>query len=548
MNLIESDRQAIHPLSDLLINQIAAGEVIDGPAAVVKELIENSLDSGCSAIAVSLAAGGLDEIVVSDDGQGILSKYLLAAIKRHSTSKILTVEQLLQVSSLGFRGEALASICSVADVYLCSWHAEEMHAWSLSVKAGCKPIGPQPAQGNLGTRVSVSGLFYNIPARKRFLKQARSEYLKIKFLVRQFAFAFPSVSFSLKDPSFKGLDFMAASILERHSRWDRLFGKRFQDGARTVNIERSGVKMLGWIGGPELAVSNTDNQFLSINSRIVNDKSISHAIRMSFADAIPSGRFPAYGLALWVPFESIDVNVHPRKLEVRIKNIRELHDVIYAELNRTLFRRPDDRPSYSANKYVHYSEVVTKEQPWVSRPVAYNEYGRPTFVIGNQFFILLSQGEARAIDLKLAWKTLLQLRLNSTETINSKPLLIPQRLEALEKSALLVAKSEIEKFGFHFSDLGLAGEVLREVPIVCPSFSPEIFLSTLCTLSLSEHALIESISSAVSNAIYYGTFDKPNIKLFQELIISAASLSYDWTCFVFDLDATALTKAYESGM
>ena len=548
MRLIEPFRQAINPLSDLLINQIAAGEVIDGPSAVVKELVENSLDSGCSSIVISLTTGGLDEIIVSDDGQGILSKYLLAAIKRHSTSKILTVEHLQHVSSLGFRGEALASICSVADVHICSWHAEEMHAWSLAVKAGGKPIGPQPAEGNLGTRISVSSLFYNIPARKRFLKQARSEYLKIKFLVRQFAFAFPSVSFSLKDPSFKGLDFMAAKIPERHNRWDRLFGKRFQDEALTIKSERSQVKIVGWIGGAGLALSNTDNQFLSINNRIVNDKSISHAVRMSFVNTIPSGRFPAYGLALSVPFDSIDVNVHPRKLEVRIKNIRELHDVIYAEVNGVLFGHSDHLSEGLANTSVSYPAVVRENQPSVSKPIAYNDYGRPTFVVGNQFFILIGDDGARAIDLNLAWKTLLQRRLSSPNNINSKPLLLPQRLEASEAMILLNAKSGMEKIGFHFSDLGIAGEVLRGIPVVCPSFSAEIFLSTLCTLPLREDELIESISSAITAAIDYGTFDKPNLGTFEELVSSASSLSYDWTRWIFDLDATALTRADKSGL
>ncbi len=548
MSLIEPFRQAINPLSDLLINQIAAGEVIDGPSAVVKELVENSLDAGCTAIVISLTTGGLDEIVVSDDGRGILSKYLLAAIKRHSTSKILTVEHLQHVSSLGFRGEALASICSVADVVICSWHAEEMHAWSLAVKAGGKPIGPQPAEGNWGTRISVSSLFYNIPARKRFLKQARSEYLKIKSLVRQFAFAFPSVSFSLKDPSFKGLDFMAAKIPERHNRWDRLFGKRFQDDALIIESERSQVKIVGWIGGAELALSNTDNQFLSINNRIVNDKSISHAIRMSFVNTIPPGRFPAYGLALSVPFDSIDVNVHPRKLEVRIKNIRELHDIIYSEVNGALFGHSDGLSEDLANMTISYPAVVRESQPSIRKPIAYNDSGRPTFVVGNQFFILIGEEAVRAIDLKLAWKTVLQRRLGSPNNINSKPLLLPQRLETSEARTLLTVKSGMEKIGFHFSDLGIAGEVLRRVPVVCPSFSAEKFLSTLCTLPLREDELIESISSAISAAIDYGTFDKPNLAIFEELVLSASSLSYDWTGWMFDLDATALKRADKSGL
>jgi DNA mismatch repair protein MutL len=548
MSLIDPFRQAINPLPDLLINQIAAGEVIDGPSAVVKELVENSLDAGCSAIMISLTTGGLDEIVVSDDGQGILPRYLLPAIKRHSTSKILTVEHLQHVSSLGFRGEALASICSVADVHICSWHSEEMHAWSLAVKAGSKPIGPQPAEGNLGTRISVSSLFYNIPARKRFLKQARSEYLKIKFLVRQFAFAFPSVSFSLKDPSFKGLDFMAAKFPERHNRWDRLFGKRFQDEALTIKSERSQVKIMGWVGGAGLALSNTDNQFLSINNRIINDKSISHAIRMSFVNTIPPGRFPAYGLALSVPFNSIDVNVHPRKLEVRIKNIRELHDVVYAEVNGVLFGHSDDLSEGLPNMSVSYPAVMNETQPSISKPIAYNDYGRPTFVVGNQFFILISDDGVRAIDLKLAWKTLLQLRLASPNNVNSKPLLLPQRLETSEARILLTAKSGMEKIGFHFSDLGIAGEVLRRIPVVCPSFSAEKFLSTLCMLPLRDHELIESISSAITVAIDYGTFDKPNLGTFEELVLSASSLSLDWTDWMFDLDATALTRVGKNGL
>ena len=329
------------------------------------------------------------------------------------------------------------------------------------------------------------------------------------------------------------------------SRWDRLFGKRFQDAAQLINVDRSPFKMLGWIGGSELATSNTENQFLSINDRIVHDKSISHAIRMSFGGTIPSGRFPAYGLALWIPLELIDVNVHPRKLEVRIKNIRELHDVTYAELRHILFGDSDKPSIYAANKFVHYP---AKGLPSIDKPVAYDEYGRPSLVIGGQFFILLGEEEAHVIDLKRAWKSLLQLRLTSNETIKSKPLLMPQRLEASEKETLHLVKDEIEKYGFRFSDLGLAGEVLREVPVACPGFSPAVFLSNLCMLSLAKEDLIESISSAVSAAIDYGTFDKPNVKIFQDLIISATLLSYDWTCFVFDLDVTALTKVYESDL
>jgi DNA mismatch repair ATPase MutL len=380
------------------------------------------------------------------------------------------------------------------------------------------------------------------------LKQARSEYLKIKSLVRQFAFAFPSVSFSLKDPSFKGLDFMAAKIPERHNRWDRLFGKRFQDDALIIESERSQVKIVGWIGGPELALSNTDNQFLSINNRIVNDKSISHAIRMSFVNTIPPGRFPAYGLALSVPFDSIDVNVHPRKLEVRIKNIRELHDIIYSEVNGALFGHSDGLSEDLANMTISYPAVVRESQPSIRKPIAYNDSGRPKFVVGNQFFILIGEEAVRAIDLKLAWKTVLQRRLGSPNKINSKPLLLPQRLETSEAMTLLTVKSGMEKIGFHFSDLGIAGEVLRRVPVVCPSFSAETFLSTLCTLPLREDQLIESISSAITAAIDYGTFDKPNLATFEELVLSASSLSYDWTGWMFDLDATALKRADKSGL
>jgi DNA mismatch repair protein MutL len=326
----------IRLLPDHLINQIAAGEVVDRPSAVVKELVENSLDAGATVIKVQLEQGGKRAIRVMDDGQGMTHDELGLALQRHATSKIGSMDDLEHVATMGFRGEALPSIASVARLDLSARHASEEHGWSVRVRRG-ELSAPEPDAVQAGTRVSVEDLFYNVPARRKFLRAERTEFNHVDLLLRRFALARFDVGFELEHNGKTISALPPASDDEaRKRRLQRVMGKDFLDHLVAIDQQRGGISLQGWVAEPRYNRAQADRQFFFVNGRAVRDRVIAHAVRSAFKDVLYHGRHPAFVLYLELPPEAVDVNVHPQKHEVRFRDARMVHDFLFSSLHRAL--------------------------------------------------------------------------------------------------------------------------------------------------------------------------------------------------------------------
>ena len=326
---------AIRFLSATLIDQIAAGEVIERPASVVKELVENALDAGARRIDIDIEQGGLGLIRVRDDGSGIEAEELALAVQRHATSKIASLEDLEAVASLGFRGEALPSIGSVARLRLCSRTAGAAAASELQVEGGAVS-GPRPAAHPQGTSVEVRDLFYNVPARRKFVRTEPTEFGHIARTVERLALAAPAVAMRLRHNARVVLDLPSAGdAAARGLRVARVLGAEFP--ARSVRIAQEGaLQLYGWLGLPTAARANTEAQFWFVNGRPVRDRLLGNAARLGYRDVLYHGRHPAYVLDLRIDPRLVDVNAHPAKLELRFRDSRAVHDFVFRAVERAL--------------------------------------------------------------------------------------------------------------------------------------------------------------------------------------------------------------------
>ncbi len=310
----------VRRLPETTVNRIAAGEVVERPASVVKELVENALDAGARRIEVTTDGGGRRLIRVADDGTGMNRADLELAVERHATSK-LDGDDLMQIASLGFRGEALPSIGSVARLSITTRHAGEPHAWSLEVDAGQKS-DPKPAALGQGTRVEVSDLFYATPARLKFLKQDRTEGEAVREVVRRLAMSRPDVAFTLSGEDRNPVTWAAAlpDATGRLARLADILGADFRSNAVAVQAEREGTTVDGYIALPTMNRANSLGQYLFVNGRPVRDKLLLGVLRGAYADYLPRDRHPVVALFITLPPQEVDVNVHPAKTEVRFRN------------------------------------------------------------------------------------------------------------------------------------------------------------------------------------------------------------------------------------
>jgi DNA mismatch repair protein MutL len=316
----------IRQLPGHLINQIAAGEVVERPASVLKELVENSLDAGASRVTVDIMAGGQKLIRVRDNGSGVAKDELALALSRHATSKISSLEDLESVASLGFRGEALPSIASVARLVLSS--GQNGLAWQLEADNGALS-DPAPAAHPQGTTVEVHDLFYNTPARRKFLRTERTEFNHIDKWLRRLALARPDVAFTVSHNRRTVLNLPAADDqAARLDRINRICGDAFASQAIWISHETEGIALSGWLGLPTYNRSQADLQFWFVNGRSISDKTLSHAARHAFRDVLFHGRFPAYVLYLSMDPATVDANAHPAKHEVRFRDGRRVHGVV----------------------------------------------------------------------------------------------------------------------------------------------------------------------------------------------------------------------------
>jgi DNA mismatch repair protein MutL len=318
MNLAFSPRRPIRELPDELVSQIAAGEVVERPASVVRELVDNALDAGARQVTVRLAAGGVRSIVVEDDGGGIPADELPLALKRHATSKIGSLADLESVATMGFRGEALAAIASVADLSITSRTAGAPHASRLDARSG----ELAPAARATGTTVEVNELFFSTPARRKFLKTDATELAHALDAVRRHALARPDVSFAVWHEGRLVAQWRAGT---EEARLADVLGRDFIAGSRHVEVEAGPLRLHGRAGQPEAARSRADLQYLFVNGRFVRDRLIAHAVRSAYEDQLHGSRQPAYALFMQIAPELVDVNVHPTKIEVRFRDGRAVH-------------------------------------------------------------------------------------------------------------------------------------------------------------------------------------------------------------------------------
>ena len=329
----------INLLSQRLANQIAAGEVVERPASVVKELLENSLDSGAGKIDLDIDQGGGKLIRVRDDGAGIAKDDLALALSRHATSKIAELEDLHNIASLGFRGEALASISSVSRLAMTSKprELEQETAWKVEVKGPDMATVISPAAHGDGTTVEVRDLFYNTPARKKFLKTEKTEFARIDEMLKRIALSRFDVQFTLRHNQKTIHNLLAAGTdQEMQRRIALVCGPAFIENSVTVEMESSELRLWGWVSLPTFSRSQADLQYFYVNGRIIKDKLVSHAIRQAYSDVLFHGRHPAYVLYLELAPTAVDVNVHPTKHEVRFRDNRLVHDFLFRSLHRAL--------------------------------------------------------------------------------------------------------------------------------------------------------------------------------------------------------------------
>ena len=329
----------INSLSKRLANQIAAGEVVERPASVIKELLENSLDAGATRLQIDVEQGGVKLMRVKDNGCGIHKDDLALALSRHATSKIIELTDLENITSLGFRGEALASISSVSRFHIISNSSEESGSsgWKVEVEGQEVEVSVPPAAHPQGTSAEVRDLFFNVPARKKFLKTEKTEFTRIDGVIKRIALSRFDVQFNLKHNQRTIHQLLPAiSEQERQRRVSLVCGPVFVDNSVYIDVERSGLRLWGWVSLPTFSRSQSDLQYFYVNGRTIRDKLVTHAVKQAYRDVLFHGRHPAYVLYLELAPSSVDVNVHPTKHEVRFRDSRLVRDLLFSALHKAL--------------------------------------------------------------------------------------------------------------------------------------------------------------------------------------------------------------------
>ncbi|HHQ4558149.1 DNA mismatch repair endonuclease MutL [Aeromonas hydrophila] len=330
----------IRILPPILANQIAAGEVVERPSSVVKELVENSLDAGADRVEIDIDKGGAKLIRIRDNGGGVAKDELVLALSRHATSKVATLDDLEGINSLGFRGEALASISSVSRLTFTSRTAEQSEAWQAQAEGREMSVTVKPAAHPVGTTVEVVDLFFNTPARRKFMRSEKTEFAHIDELVRRIALSRFDVTLILRHNGKVVRQYKAANtVAEQERRLAAVCGSPFMHHALAVESEHSDVRLWGWLATPEGARPQNDLQYTYVNGRMMRDKLINHAIRQAYDELLPADRFAAYVLYIELDPRQVDVNVHPAKHEVRFHQARLIHDFIFQALF-TALRQP----------------------------------------------------------------------------------------------------------------------------------------------------------------------------------------------------------------
>lgn len=472
-----SKQKRIHQLPVHLANQIAAGEVVERPASVLKELLENSLDAKSTDIEITIERGGLKLIQVQDNGLGICKEDLPLAIASHATSKIATLSDLEGVESYGFRGEALASIGSVSRLELISATEAEACGWSIQLEGRDKAPSLQPVAKRPGTLIKVSDLFYNTPARRKFLKSEKTEMHYLEEIFKRVALSQPGVAFKFQEGESTQKRLPICRSLEAHSRRvAQLCGKRFIEEAYYIEVESNGLKLTGWLGSEKALRSQADLQYFYVNGRIVRDKIVMHAVRQAYqsVNALNAlgGRFPAYVLYFTLDPAAVDVNVHPTKHEVRFREARTVHAFLSYAIQEGL---KQDIPASTtmatktmANK-ANFS-FLEGEKALYSVPAVQPILEKSFSLFNNEFLWTENAAGVSILDVKAARRVYLQQTLTDAyhaEGISQRPLLMPKSIMVGNNSKNI--ESERVDWGRLGFDISLGGHdivLIRAVPRV----------------------------------------------------------------------------------
>jgi DNA mismatch repair protein MutL len=508
----------IHYLPDLLISQIAAGEVVERPASVLKELLENSLDAGASRIDVQIEEGGVRLIRVADDGGGIARDDLPLALARHATSKITSLDDLERVASYGFRGEALASIASVARLTLTSRSAAESHAWRLREGAAV-----EPAALVQGTVIEAADLYFNTPARRKFLKSEATEFAHCDDVLRRMALARPEVAFNLAHNGTAKRRLPAAD-LERRVR--EIFGDEFPAQARSVEAQAGPLRLTGFAALPAYSKASRDEQYFFVNGRFVRDKLLAHAAREAYADVLHGARHPAYVLFLSLDPAAVDVNVHPAKIEVRFRDARSIHQFVFHALTRALaepiaaakpvmvapttmpYQAPPRQMNLSvqerrdANTYLDFAGKAFEQARKEPLPESTGVIPPLGYAIGQLHGLyVLAQNETGLVlvDQHAAHERILYERLKSA--IDAGPpatqnLLVPALFAANDKEMATAGDEEeaLRSLGFEIAAAGPRELAVRAVPALVASGDVAALVRSLLA-ELTEHPASQVITA-----------------------------------------------------
>ncbi len=519
----------IQKLSPRLANQIAAGEVVERPASVIKELLENSIDAGATQLDVEIEAGGVKLMRVRDNGCGILKDDLSLALSRHATSKILQLDDLEAVETLGFRGEALASISSVSRLTLSSNTLPESGGWSVCAEGREMETQITPAAHPRGSTVEVRDLFFNTPARRKFMRTEKTEFNKIEDIIKRLALSRFEIGFTLKNNGRVIHNWRPAlSQAEKERRTAHICGPAFIENALFLEMERAGMRLWGWVANPTFSRSQADMQHFYVNGRAIRDRLVTHAVKQAYQDVLYHGRHPAFVLYVDLDPANVDVNVHPTKHEVRFRDGRLVHDFIFSSLHKALADiRPDSEiyessqsaspaepalameptqgsmgfgvsaqgagapgsssfnsalnPSPSVSEQVsHYSALVN---PSVgggtaqSRPVLDDmgdsdvpPLGFAIAQVKGVFILAENTGGLVIVDMHAAHERITYERLKcqfAEQSLQSQPLLVPQSIAISEKEANC-AEDNLEVFtsiGFGLERAGPETILIRQVPV-----------------------------------------------------------------------------------
>jgi len=481
----------IHTLSAHVANQIAAGEVIERPASVVKELLENALDAGARSIHIEIGFGGLNQIKISDDGQGIVSEDLPLAVAAHATSKLQSLDDLNAIQSMGFRGEALASIASVARVSIRSCAANQTEAMGIECdEAGTRLV---PCARSQGTTVEVRELFFNAPVRKKFLKTERQEYQAIEVLVKRMACCASHLTLTLSHNGKVRLNLPAASSEQaKHARLTKLLGKTFVDDVLRLDVTRGRMRLHGWTSGPRYGRSQQDKLWFYINQRLVRDKLVLHAVKVAYESVLPPGRYPGCVLFLTLPADEVDVNVHPTKHEVRFCDGREVHDFIRSTLTDVL--ASVSVPEVASASSSHDVHDVPEKQALGRFLYPENHVPRGSWLVLNTEFALIRYQDVPYLlhVTRLHQAKLLEELTAAPRPWDARPLLVPVVM-ALSKNKLSLLKShqdQLKKFGVSFEFLDEQSARIRTIPCALPQLDLDALFTALVEEAIQDDEVL----------------------------------------------------------